>query len=79
MHDYAGGSGQGLFKTPDDDAPSKAQGASLVQVAPAGLANMQSPWNTPALLHPPIPSIPQPPDPASTCKPPGNDCMLFVC
>lgn len=64
--------GQGLFKTPDD-APSEGQSASLVQVAPAGLANKQSPWNTPALLQPPIP---QPPDPASLSEPAGNDCML---
>lgn len=64
--------GQGLYKTPDD-APSEVQGASLVQGAHAGLTNMQSPWNTPALLQPPIP---QPPDPASLCKPAGSDCML---
>lgn len=75
MPDYAGGSGQGLYKTPDD-APSEAQGAAVVQLAPAGLAKMQSPWNTPALLQAPTP---QPADPASICKPPGDDCMLFVC
>ena len=64
--------GQGLYKTPDD-APSEGQGASLVQAAPAGLTNMQSPWNTPALLQPPMA---HPPDPASLAKPAGNDCML---
>ena len=68
LHNHAG---QGLYRTPED-VPLEGQGASLIQVAPAGLANMQSPWNTPALLQPPIP---QPPDRASLCKPAGNDCM----
>ncbi|KAL3148925.1 hypothetical protein ABBQ32_001791 [Trebouxia sp. C0010 RCD-2024] len=81
------GSGQGLFKTPDDPV-SEGQGASLAQVPPAGLANMQSPWmmrsslalpspwNTPALPQPPIP---QPSEPASIRKPAGNDWMLQWC
>lgn len=89
MHGCTGnsGSGQGLFKTPDDPV-SQRQGALLARMPPAGLANMQSPWmahsslalpspwNTPALPQPPIP---QPSEPASIRKPAGKHWMLQWC
>ncbi|KAA6425544.1 MAG: hypothetical protein FRX49_04441 [Trebouxia sp. A1-2] len=52
------GSGQGLFKTPDDLPPDpKAQAPALV--APHGTLGMLSPWNTPALAQQ---APPHPPD-----------------
>ncbi|KAL0054672.1 hypothetical protein WJX82_000828 [Trebouxia sp. C0006] len=51
------GSGQGLFKTPDNPPPDpKAQAPA--QVAPQGPLSTLSPWNTPALAQPAPPNPP---------------------
>lgn len=58
LHDSAGGSGQGLYKTPDDP-PLGPIGLAPVQIHVPGPVNMLSPWNTPALAQP---GAPNPPD-----------------
>ena len=66
------GSGQGLFKTPDDPpADPKAQAP-----AQAGPLSMLSPWNTPALAQP---APPNPPDSTQCWKLAGMSFCLLCC
>ena len=52
----AGGSDQGLYKTPDDPAADQ-KGPAVLHIPHPGTGNMLSPWNTPALVQP----VPPPP------------------
>ncbi|KAL0035738.1 hypothetical protein WJX77_000923 [Trebouxia sp. C0004] len=67
------GSGQGLFKTPDEP-PADSKGQAPAQVAPQGTLSVLSPWNTPALAQPALaqPAPPKPPDSAKGWKLAGS-------